>query len=275
MSYLSDLLTNEQIRLYGVLPASALSVTAPHKIRLKNGLKSAVIFAVPYRAAPFTDHNLSLYAVPRDYHLYFSGLFDRILPLLEKQYPTAQFRCFADNSPINERDAAIAAGLGVYGDSGLILTDLYGSYVFLGEILSDLEPEAYGEEVRIHQIVGCEHCGACRRSCPRNIDPRSDGQCLSALSQKKGELTPDEQSYLLAGGSVWGCDVCQTVCPHNRGVIPSPIPFFAEERITHLTRERLLAMSDKEFAERAYSWRGTDTILRNLTLFENAEKKQG
>jgi DNA-binding NarL/FixJ family response regulator/NAD-dependent dihydropyrimidine dehydrogenase PreA subunit len=126
----------------------------------------------------------------------------------------------------------------------LILTPRYGTYVFLGEIVTDaIIPCEIGE------IKTCEGCMACKRACPANI-VKSD--CLSALTQKKGTLTLEEQEKILRLGSVWGCDVCQAVCPHNKralreGTIYTPIPFFAEQTIPHLTSEALNAMTEAEF----------------------------
>ena len=100
--------------------------------------------------------------------------------------------------------------------------------------------------------------------------------CLSALTQKKGALTDEEQHALRALGSAWGCDVCQEVCPHTRaaiasGSIFSPIPFFSEQALPHLTLDALDEMDDKAFSERAYAWRGRETVRRNLILLEEHE----
>lgn len=101
----------------------------------------------------------------------------------------------------------------------------------------------------------------------------SPTDCLSAITQKKGDLNETEKKTMLTHGSVWGCDVCQLICPHTQAAIQretifSPIPYFSEYAIPHLTRELLDGMSEADFSERAYAWRGRDTIRRNLMLFE-------
>jgi epoxyqueuosine reductase len=99
-------------------------------------------------------------------------------------------------------------------------------------------------------------------------------ECLSSLSQKKGALTENEAEMLVKYNTAWGCDICQSVCPHTeRGVASgsafTPIEFFWQMRTPHLTYSQVLNMSDEEFALRAYSWRKRETVLRNLLLFED------
>ena len=104
--------------------------------------------------------------------------------------------------------------------------------------------------------------------------------CLSALTQKKGALTPEEQQKILSLGSVWGCDICQEVCPYTAharkmGTLYTKIPFFRQTALPHLTVQTLDAMSDEQLGQRAYAWRGRETIRRNLCLFENHISSDG
>jgi epoxyqueuosine reductase QueG len=98
------------------------------------------------------------------------------------------------------------------------------------------------------------------------------------LTQKKGDLTNEEAHALRKGNLVWGCDACQLACPFNQKVLAqkkdTPIPYFREERISKLTTELLLSMSDEEFASRAFSWRGKAVILRNTSLFESSAERR-
>ena len=87
--------------------------------------------------------------------------------------------------------------------------------------------------------------------------------CLSALSQKKGELTPQEERLLLEGGLVWGCDRCQEICPLNAETRCAPHPCFGGRYRPVLTREDLEDLEGK-----AYGWRGRKVPERNLRLFE-------
>ena len=94
--------------------------------------------------------------------------------------------------------------------------------------------------------------------------------CLSALTQKKGELTPDEEVTLRNHPLVWGWDTCQLVCPLNQAVLTgahdTPIPFFREKRLPALTLDELEQMSDRDFSDRAFAWRGRAVVRRNLML---------
>ena len=224
---------------------------------------SATLFLLPY----YVDRveNFSVYAASRDYHLVVKEIGEIILPLLAAEFPENHFEIFGDHSPIDERLAAASAGLGVLGDNGLLINEKYGSYVFIAEIISDVSPELLGLEEN-KEIGYCEHCGLCRCVCPTAILAGDSGECLSAITQRKGELTASEVEIMKSCNTVWGCDACQKVCPHNKDSKVTPIALFQNDRITSLTTEEIEAMSDVEFSKRAFSWRGKKTVLRNLKL---------
>ena len=105
------------------------------------------------------------------------------------------------------------------------------------------------------------------------------GVCLSALTQKKGELSDDERSAIVKYGYAWGCDICQEACPHTQnaikqGTIYTPIEFFKQDVTPYLTSDGVRSMTDEQFASRAYSWRGRNTIVRNLEILEKSEAKE-
>ncbi|MBQ1261420.1 MAG: epoxyqueuosine reductase [Clostridia bacterium] len=232
---------------------------------------SAVILAVPYftPACASPERNLSAYAVGYNYHAFFDALFEELLPLLKERYPEHRFAGFADHSPIAEIEAASRAGLGVIGKNGLLLTERYSSYVFLGELLTDAPLPYTLVEPRF-----CESCGLCQKICPME----KIGTCLSALTQKKGALDEAEIVALRRYGSCWGCDLCQQVCPHTvraiqSGSIYTPIPYFHENNIPRLNLAILDAMEEDEFQKRAYSWRKRETIRRNLLLLQEKDEK--
>ena len=260
---IKQLLRDEHIELAAALPLSATRITKPYLLE-KCGITdgSAVCFAIPYYTAPRDVPNLSAYAYAEDYHFYVRELGERLCAKLSSLYPGNRFAVFADHSPIDERHAAALSGLGIIGRHGMLITEPYSSYVFLAELITDAPLEDESCEIKY-----CRGCGACRAACPFELK----GNCLSALTQKKGVLSPEEQSLIRKHGSVWGCDKCSEACPHthiarNRGTLNSPIPFFSQARITHLTLSQLEAMDDQTFARRAYSWRGRETIKRNVCL---------
>ena len=261
-----DLLAAHGIREVAPLSLSDATCLRPYLLE-RAGIAggTAILFLVPYYTTFCADpaRNISAYAISRDYHLFFHSLFEDVLPKLREKFPHHRFAGFTDHSPIAEVDAAAKAGLGVRGDNGLLLNEGYGSYHFIGEIVTDANlkttPVAPKE---------CPHCGACRRACPKETE---NAPCLSALTQKKGELSEAETALLLKHGTVWGCDICQEVCPINKQALASgtaytKIPFFGEQALPHLTAATLSHMSEAEFLTRAFAWRGKSTILRNLTL---------
>ena len=268
---IAQLLRVRGINTVAPLSLAHCTITRPYlldRVGIRSG--TAFLFAVPYYTTSCADgaRNISSYAVSADYHRYFNALFDEILPLLRERFPTECFAGFTDHSPIAEAEAAVRAGLGFFGCNHLFLTTRYSSYVFLGEIITSAEMETPKGEIRT-----CPACGACKAACPVSLDVT---QCLSALTQKRGELTTDEQRTLLAHGCAWGCDRCQEACPITAkaiqsGSIYTPIPFFQNTAVPQLTAEGVRAMSEEEFAARAYSWRGRQTILRNLQLLEKGE----
>ncbi len=227
--------------------------------------RSVLLFLIPYYAGE--TKNLSLYAAAKDYHLYMRALAERLICGIREKYPEASAKGFADHSPIDERTAAARAGLGILGENGLLIHEKYGSFVFIGEIITDLAPEKlFARPMQREQ--GCEKCGICRSLCPTGILRGESDACLSAITQRKGELSEWEIGLMRKYNTVWGCDECQRACPHNLSPVPSPIPFFHEARIPHLSRELLDEMGKDAFAERAFAWRGRKTIERNLDLIK-------
>ncbi|MBQ5612406.1 MAG: epoxyqueuosine reductase [Clostridia bacterium] len=271
-AFLSEILQKNHIDCFAALPLSACRVTKPYLLE-RAGITSgsAVILAVPYftPACASPERNLSAYAVGYNYHAFFDALFEELLPLLKERYPEHRFAGFADHSPIAEIEAASRAGLGVIGKNGLLLTERYSSYVFLGELLTDAPLPYILVEPRF-----CESCGLCQKICPME----KIGTCLSALTQKKGALDEAEIVALRRYGSCWGCDLCQQVCPHTvraiqSGSIYTPIPYFHENNIPRLNLAILDAMEEDEFQKRAYSWRKRETIRRNLLLLQEKDEK--
>jgi len=272
-AFFSEILQKNYIDCFAPIPLRACRITRPYLLErcgIQNG--TVVMMAIPYftRACMDPTGNVSAYAVSRDYHLFFKQLFETILPALRARFPSNRFEGFADHSPIAECEAAAKAGLGVIGKNHLLITERYSSYVFLGEIITDAEFPC-----KTRDILECEGCGACMRACP--IDQY--GVCFSALTQKKGELSAKEANMLREQKNAWGCDLCQEACPHTKraireGTVFSPIPFFGEHTISHVTEEMLANMSDEDFAQRAFAWRGRDTLMRNLKILNEKQDRK-
>ncbi|MBR6785134.1 MAG: DUF1730 domain-containing protein [Clostridia bacterium] len=234
------------------------------KSRLPENAKSVIVACFPYLLDEenYKNSNVSKYAAVTDYHDVALNRLQKACEKLKKLFPENSFVPFADNSPIPEVRAAIHASLGVRGKNSLLITKDYGSYVFLGEIVTDLEIPA--NQINMNNCIGC---GKCIESCPARAISESgvDGvKCLSAITQKKGELTEREKELMINCGCAWGCDICQDICPMNRNAAKTDIEEFISSCIPILS-------DDTSLEGRAYAWRGKKVVDRNLSIL-NKEK---
>lgn len=228
--------------------------------RLPADPQSVIMCALPYYGGEFPRRNVARYAVWDDYHVTAGALLSDLCRKLAEQFPHKIFAPFVDISPIREVQAAALAGLGVVGRNRQLILSDYGSYLFLGSIVTDfpLEPDKPSTN-------GCLDCGACVAACPtRALSQEGIDQtrCRSFITQKKGELTPWEQAQITFGGMVWGCDVCQDICPMNKNPPPSPLTRICQNPVPVLTRERLGEL----MKTKPYGYRGRALLERNLSL---------
>ncbi len=223
--------------------------------RLPENSKSVIVTVFPYKIKEQRPTNISRYAAIDDYHGICCKMLEKYAEKLRKLYPDNKFEPFIDNSPIPEVFAAVKAGLGVKGQNGLLITPDYGSFVFIGEIVTDLELSATDNS------AACVGCGECKAACPVGL---SKNECLSAVTQKKGKLSSDEQALIYKCKSVWGCDICQNICPMNRSKKLSDITEFTESY-------RFEYKLGENAENRPYNWRGKAPIERNAKILENNE----
>ncbi len=256
------------LELFGVASPPDADCLLPCRRPLPVPLRAVICCAFPYYTGPMDSRNISRYAALPDYHSVVGALLEEISAELRALFPGEQFCGYTDKSPLPEKALAARCGLGVLGRNTLLLTERYGSYVFLGCIASSVgfAPTGTGEP------AGCAGCGRCETACPGGAlsGGRLDrGRCIAALTQKKGTLTETEAALVRAGGSAWGCDRCQSVCPYNAAPAHTQIGAFLQDIQPLVTPDNL----DDLLQSRAFAYRGRDVLLRNLALLREPGEK--
>lgn len=225
--------------------------------------RSIWVLAMRYASAPnLSEHEMNhsdglygriaAYARGEDYHLAFSWRMQRLMRAIQERI-SGEFRAraYSDTGPILERDLAQRAGLGWIGKNTCLIHPRLGSYFLLGEVLSsaEIEPDAPFPSDR------CGSCQRCVQACPtkciladRTIDSR---RCISYLTIELKGAIPLEMRPLL-GNWVFGCDICQQVCPWNQRFAPRDEPAILTPRpgiaTPHLIEE--LSLTPQAFQEK-------------------------
>ena len=220
--------------------------------------KSILVLAIAYSNPSLTPTPLSeregargkiaAYAWGADYHLILPERLQALVAFIEEQVgqPVAN-RWYTDTGPILERELAQRAGLGWIGKNTCLISPKHGSYFLLAEIFLDLE---LGTDPPF-TMDRCGTCSRCIEACPtecilpdRTIDA---GRCISYLTiELKDDISPELRPFV--GNWVFGCDICQTVCPWNRFAAPEGDPAFnprEDGSQSNLIRE--LELSPKDF----------------------------
>lgn len=205
----------------------------------------------------------------KDYHFILREKMDELIAYIKAEAGEAvSFKPMVDTGELVDVAVAQRAGLGFIGRNGLLITEEYGSYVYLGEIITNLEFEPDKEVA-----FGCGDCTRCIDACPTEAllgDGRMNAQrCLSYQTQTKGYMPKEYRRNM--GHVIYGCDICQIVCPYNKGVDshfhedmePNPDSTMPELK-------PLLTISNKEFKQQfgdlAGSWRGKKPLQRNAII---------
>ena len=247
---ISRLFRESNIEFVGAIPFSEVKnhlIDCAARKRIPENSKSVILCLFPYAVKREKPKSLSRYSAVPDYHNVCGSVLNKIIEKLKENYPKNKFEAFVDNSPIPEVAAAVRAGLGIKGENGLLINEKYGSFVFIGEIVTDLEIET-----KTFEIKNCSKCGKCKLACPVGLDKQ---KCLSALSQKKGQLTEQELKSLKDNNILWGCDICTNICPENRFETTNISQFINAYKDTY--------SPDDSIDGRAFAWRGKKTIDRN------------
>jgi epoxyqueuosine reductase len=247
-----------------------------HPASILPEVRSVVMVALSYfeggeekkPAAPIG--RVARYARGADYHAVLRGRLKQLLSWVQRETPACRGRAVVDTAPLLERDFARRAGLGWIGKNTMLLNKRLGSYCFLGALLLDLELNPDPP----HSTEHCGTCTACLDACPTQafvgpgeLDSR---RCISYLTiELRGSIPAEFRTAL--GDWVFGCDVCQEVCPWNRKAAHGADPAFrARSELEAIDLVELMSLSEEEFRLRfrgtALTRAGRRGLLRNAAL---------
>ena len=189
---------------------------------------------------------ISKYAYGKDYHFIIKDKLKALFNLLKKEIGDIEGRVFVDSAPIHERAWAKISGLGWIGKNSLLLNKKMGSYFFLAEIICDLDLE-YDSRVSDH----CGTCTKCIDACPTDAITESQvldaNKCISYLTIENKNEIPKELSKSF-NNYIFGCDICQDVCPWNKFAKPhNEKEFLPKEELSKFTKKEWQELTNETF----------------------------
>jgi len=220
---------------------------------LVDGAKSVVVAGINYFPGERQGSNgipvISKFAYGKDYHIVIEEKLNKLLNYIISCEPKASGKVCVDSAPILEKAWAREAGLGWIGKNSILINKEKGSFIFLGEIVLNIQfqyDDAFSEDF-------CGSCRLCIEACPTNainenktIDAR---KCISWLTVENKDAIPEEFKGNMRE-RVFGCDICQDVCPWNKNAKPHNNPGFAlSPELAKMCRQDWLSISGKKFQE--------------------------
>lgn len=211
-----------------------------------------------------------------DYHLILKEKEKQLIDFLKEKYPDKKFLASVDTTPLDERYFGYLTGLGFYGKNNLLISPRFGTFIFLGTILTDLEIKT---DKPLNQT--CLNCNACIKVCPTKALNKhgvlNSNICLSYITQKKGIIEDKYKDKIK--NVIYGCDICQNVCPHNQKREKFEHPEFLPNEFTFPDLIEFISISNEEYKKRygksAMYWRKRNILKRNaLIAIGNIESKE-
>jgi epoxyqueuosine reductase len=220
---------------------------------LFNGAKSVVVAGINYYSAVKQGDKgmpiISKYAYGKDYHIVIGEKLNELLHFIISCEPAASGMVCVDSSPVLEKAWAHEAGLGWIGKNSILINNKKGSFIFLGEIILNID-------LQYEKPFSDDFCGSCRLcldACPTNainknrtIDAK---KCISWLTVENKNPIPEEFKTKM-NNRIFGCDICQDVCPWNRNAKPHNHPeFILSPELAKINREGWLSLSKEKYLE--------------------------
>lgn len=219
--------------------------------------------------------NISLSAIGMDYHIILKNKLKNLAEYINTIVPNFEFKIFVDTGPLLDREVAKRANIGWQGKNNFIITKEFGSWIFIGYMLTNIYIPVVQETIDNK----CGNCTKCIDTCPTGalkLNYEFDSKiCISYLTQKKEDLSDKEIKDIKF--QLYGCDICQSVCPYNKNVPFKEIIYNIDEAKADI--EELLFMSNKEFKNKygntAAGWRGKKILQRNaLAVLKNINNEK-
>ena len=232
----------------------SIAVAYPHKLK-QQPQKTA------YKRGKFTPNSWGL-----DYHYVLQDKLDRLAKGIEELTADFEYKGMVDTGALVDTAVAQRAGIGFNGKNGLVISKEFGSYMFLGELITnlDIEPDQPVD-------YGCGDCNRCVTACPTSCligdGSMNAKRCLSFQTQDKGVMDLEFRKKIKT--VIYGCDICQICCPYNKG-LDNPLATEIDPDLSHPELLPFLELSNGQFKEKfghvAGSWRGKNILQRNAII---------
>ena len=214
-----------------------------------------------YRRGKITPNSWGL-----DYHYILQDKLERLARGIEELTADFEYKGMVDTGALVDTAVARRAGIGFIGKNGLVISKEFGSYMFLGELITNLELEP--DQPVDYDCGDCNRCvEACPTSCLLGDSTMYAKRCLSFQTQDKGMMDLEFRKKIKT--VIYGCDICQICCPYNKG-IDSPPVVDIDPDLAHPELIPFLDLTNGQFREKfgliAASWRGKNILQRNAII---------
>ena len=232
----------------------SIAVAYPHKLK-QQPQKTA------YKRGKFTPNSWGL-----DYHYVLQDKLDRLAKGIEELTANFEYKGMVDTGALVDTAVARRAGIGFIGKNGLVISKEFGSYMFLGELITNLDIEP--DQPVDYDCGDCNRCvTACPTSCLIGDGTMNAKRCLSFQTQDKGIMDLEFRKKIKT--VIYGCDICQICCPYNKG-LDNPLATEIDPDLAHPELLPFLELSNGQFKEKfghiAGSWRGKNILQRNAII---------